>query len=185
MSCPRRPCESLLRAATRHRLPTVASLLWEVLGRQAHDMLWEEADGKSDSSRPHRSAHPVSDQFGIDRAGGFGAIPGDPPPATLRRSHPSLQGEPPTVHVVLVETDADALRVDLHELREGVDQAARDGDGAAHRHVHARKLLATPNKFKSGRGMRALSPPLIPSDDRAGGIAINVHPHSSRLPALH
>lgn len=36
---------------------------------------------------------------------------------------------PLAVHVVLVEADADALRVDLHELGQGIQQAAGDGHG--------------------------------------------------------
>ena len=45
------------------------------------------------------------------------------------------------IHIVLVLTDADGLRVDLHELGERILHAPRDGDGAANRHVVFRKLL--------------------------------------------
>ena len=44
--------------------------------------------------------------------------------------------------VVLVLPDADALRIDLHELGQRVLQAPRDRDRAAHREVEVRELLA-------------------------------------------
>ena len=45
------------------------------------------------------------------------------------------------IHIVLVLADADGLRVDLHELGEGILHAPSDGDGAANRHVVFGKLL--------------------------------------------
>ena len=47
----------------------------------------------------------------------------------------------PLVHIVLVLSDADRLRVDLDELGQGVHQPPSDGDGAAHGDVPVRKLL--------------------------------------------
>src|SRR5262249_55347586 len=44
--------------------------------------------------------------------------------------------------VVLVQADADVLRVDLDEFAERVLQAPADGDGAAERGVVAGELLA-------------------------------------------
>jgi hypothetical protein len=44
--------------------------------------------------------------------------------------------------VVLVLPHADGLGVDLHQLGERVLQAARDGDGPAHREVEVGELLA-------------------------------------------
>ena len=43
---------------------------------------------------------------------------------------------------MLILADADGLRVDLHQLGEGVLQAAGDGDGAADGEVEVGKLLA-------------------------------------------
>ena len=45
------------------------------------------------------------------------------------------------VHVVLILTDADRLRLDFHELGERILHAPRDGDGAADRHVVVGQLL--------------------------------------------
>jgi hypothetical protein len=53
-----------------------------------------------------------------------------------------LAGEQRLIHVVLVLPHADGLGVDLHQLGERVLQAARDGDGPAHREVEVGKLLA-------------------------------------------
>ena len=46
------------------------------------------------------------------------------------------------VHVVLILPHADGLGVDLHQLGQRILQAARDGDGAADRHVEIWKFLA-------------------------------------------
>ena len=46
------------------------------------------------------------------------------------------------VHVVLVLPDADALRIDFHQLRERIHQPPPDGDRAAHRDVLVREFLA-------------------------------------------
>ena len=46
------------------------------------------------------------------------------------------------VDVVLVLADADALRVDLHQLGQRVLQPARDADRAAQAHVQLGQLLA-------------------------------------------
>ena len=51
--------------------------------------------------------------------------------------------------VVLVLADADRLRVDLHQLGQRVLEPARDGDGAAQRHVHVGQLL----RGERGRGV--------------------------------
>ncbi len=45
------------------------------------------------------------------------------------------------VDVVLVLTDADRLRVDLHQLRQRVHETATDGDRAAHGDVVIREFL--------------------------------------------
>ena len=46
------------------------------------------------------------------------------------------------VDVVLVLADADALRIDLHELGERILQPPRDADRAAHREIEIGELLA-------------------------------------------
>ena len=50
--------------------------------------------------------------------------------------------QPVLRHVVLVLADADALGIDLHQLRQRILQPPGDGDGAADRHVQIRELLA-------------------------------------------
>ena len=47
------------------------------------------------------------------------------------------------VDVVLVQADADVLRLDFHQLAEGVLQAPADRDGAAQRGVEVREFLAS------------------------------------------
>src|SRR5688500_16030138 len=46
-------------------------------------------------------------------------------------------------YVVLILADADAFRIDLHELGQRVLQATRDADRAADREVELGKLLAS------------------------------------------
>ncbi len=56
--------------------------------------------------------------------------------------------------VVLVEAHADALRIDLDQLAEGVLQAAADGDGAAQGAVKRRELLAADGADRVHAGPR-------------------------------
>ena len=58
------------------------------------------------------------------------------------------------VHVVLVQPDADALRVDLDQLGQRVLQAAGDADRAAHRHVQVGKLVARQPRRRVDAGPR-------------------------------
>ncbi len=53
-----------------------------------------------------------------------------------------LGGKERLVHVVLVLPHANRLRVDLHEFRQRILQAAADGNGAAHGQIEVRELLA-------------------------------------------
>ena len=62
---------------------------------------------------------------------------------------------------MLVLSDAEVLRVDFHELREGIHQAAADGHGPAHGHVFIGEFL--PRDFRrtvDGRTVLADGPDL-------------------------
>jgi len=55
---------------------------------------------------------------------------------------------------VLILSNADGFRIDLDKLRERVLEPARDGDGAAHREVEIRKLLACDVRCRVHAGAR-------------------------------
>ena len=50
-------------------------------------------------------------------------------------------GEPLLVHVMLVEAHSDGLGVDFHQLRQGVLQAAADGDGSTDGQIQLREFF--------------------------------------------
>ena len=65
-----------------------------------------------------------------------------------------LAGELVLVDVVLVLADADGLGIDLHQLGQGILQAAGDGHGAAEGNVEIRKFLRRPFRSRIDRSAR-------------------------------
>ena len=116
-----------LGAQPRHPEQFFAALEIAVRGAVRHDVL--------------RQRRPQSGNIGEDVFRGGVDVHPDPVHAAFdHRIEPGLEFS--LVDAVLVLPDADRLGVDLHQLRERVDQPPADAHRAAHRHVVIGKLLA-------------------------------------------
>ena len=93
-----------------------------------------------------RQCRPESRNVGQDVFRGGVDVHADPVDAALHhRGQTRLEFR--LVDAVLVLSDADRLGVDFDQFRKGVDQAASDAHGSAHRHVVV-------GEFFAGRGRR-------------------------------
>ena len=106
---------------------------------------------------------------GKKRIGGGIDVDADAVNAILDDAAESL-GKSRLLHIVLILTDADSLRLDLNELGEGILETSRDGDGTSLHNVELGELLCRELGCRIYRRARLRDDGVLDAP-RAGGIA--------------